>query len=274
MEKKLYTTSRWLKFVYSWEVSDKLFIEKYKDNFDEIYTKQELPSVDWNYKNKAFCIAFEGWIWYLQSYDWVIVLIENSINEIDYYPTWWEHWDPIPEENQFQIYAAKIWVSYQTFIDWIKLHKIINWKKRENKISIMDREFQDLFSVKEVAQVHLYVWDDSWTNVYFYNDWWIYIAWNWCDCKEERIWDCAMWFRIPKEEVEKLVKAILEKYPWIADKVNYKDWKDKVVKDLWWTEYQKFIYSLLYLAFWEIDSYYRIFKFCNENDIKYTDYWD
>lgn len=108
------------KIVYQWNVTQKEFKDNHKEDFDNIFKNQNLPSVDENAKNDKFAVAFHDGFWYLQIGKDVMILVENKINPIDFYPKWYKFWDSIPRETVIWIIAAKLWFPFEA------IEKMIN----------------------------------------------------------------------------------------------------------------------------------------------------
>ena len=107
---------------YVAEITDQEFIERRKEHLDKIFKTQKLPSVDEIAKEKKFVVAFSWWIWYLQAWTSVIYFIENEVEPWKYFPEGRKDWDPIPTETIGRIVAAKLWFSYEAFMElaWVK----------------------------------------------------------------------------------------------------------------------------------------------------------
>jgi len=281
MEREEYIELYWwrVNLLYAWETSHKEFLFRYKMRFNEVYKSQNLPSVEQITREDRLVIAFDQWLAYFQKWKFVSLLVENKINPKNYYPEWWKKWDPIPWETINKILAAKLGSPLDMFkvLTWIKDDEEFwinnySWVENEENIS----RVKDSFTTSNflMAKARLFECSDSNTEITFYMDWRIWVYWSWCDCKPERIWDTFVSYTIPAEEVEKLVNEIIEANPGIVWKVNFDDWKKNIIEESWWNDSNRFIFSLFYLAFNEIDSYWRLYKFICDHWVKYEDFSD
>ena len=125
-----------------------------------------------------------------------------------------------------------------------------------------------------MAKATIFKWEDTNTEITFYDDWRIWVYWSGYDCNPESCSETFVSYTIPAEEVDKLISRIIEANPGIVFKVNHKEREHKILENDWWNDLNKFIFSLINLAFNDTDSYRILFKFLWNNWIKYENFID
>lgn len=92
------------------------WFESVREDVEYILKKQWLPTIEEIVDEGKLVIAFEDWKALIMEWARIVLWDEIKINPMDYYPEWWEKWDPIPSDTVHKIIAAKLWIN-QKFLD-------------------------------------------------------------------------------------------------------------------------------------------------------------
>ncbi len=218
-----------MKLYYSGYTSNDGF-ESVRKDVEYILEKQWLPTIEEIVNEGKLVIAFEGWKALIMEWARIVLWDEIKINPMDYYPEWWEKWDPIPSDTVHKIIAAKLWINQQ-FLDealdnngWFyfeTLDKENGWWELDKQ----DEYLQNLIETLEPWELLVITrTDDKWI---FKGKWtkgipnWI---WKWVNYN----WDVFGW-----EFIDWV--ANWEWYVKFVDWVEFKwVWENGVMKANWW----------------------------------------